>query len=103
MAAKDMRTNTVLARWLLTTMALGPAFSPASHADCYCEYINGVVQPMCGSSLDIRPTCGATSYLPERPAAYTARPLLPPLRTESCRPAMVCNRHGLCRWRWVCD
>ncbi|HEY2229868.1 MAG TPA: hypothetical protein VGI22_19425 [Xanthobacteraceae bacterium] len=103
LVTKDMRTKTAPARWLLAMMALGLAFSPASHADCHCEYINGVTQPMCGSSLDVRPTCGATVYLPERPTAYTERPVLAPLHPESCRPAVICNRHGLCRWRWVCD
>jgi hypothetical protein len=98
-----MRTKTATARWLLAMIALGLAFSPPSHANCFCEYNNGVLQPMCGSSLDVRPTCGAIVYPPERPVAYTARPLLPPLRPESCQPAAICNRHGLCRWRWVCD
>jgi hypothetical protein len=96
---KDMRRKTTLVLQLLTIVALALAFSPAGYADCYCEYINGVMQPMCGSSLDLRPTCATTTYVP----AYTARPVLPPLRAESCRPAMICNGHGFCRWRWVCD
>ena len=63
----------------VAVVAMTLAFSPAGHADCFCELINGVMQPMCGSSLDLRPRCEATIFASEPPvAALTARPVLPP-------------------------
>src|SRR5450631_3457989 len=88
----------------VTVVAMTLAFSPAGHADCFCELINGVMQPMCGSSLDLRPRCEATIFASEPPvAALTARPVLPPFRVATCRPAVVCNGNGFCRWRRICD
>jgi len=82
----------------LATAALMLSLQRASHADCFCEFINGVVQPMCGSSLDIRPSCGHPVRVHEWPVLAP-----PPLRAESCKPAVLCNNHGLCSRKWVCD
>jgi hypothetical protein len=81
------------------TLALALALPLASHAECFCEFINGVVQPMCSSSLEIRPSCGHP--IRERAGPVLASP--PPLRVESCRPAVLCDRHGWCWKKWVCD
>jgi hypothetical protein len=83
---------------VLTAATLTLALPLASHAECFCEFINGVVQPMCGSSLDIRPSCG---YLVRERGPVLFSP--PPFRVESCKPAVLCNKHGACRWKWVCD
>jgi hypothetical protein len=82
----------------LATAAGTLALPPASHAECFCEFINGVLQPMCGSSLELRPRC-------ETPVRAWSVPVLapPPLRVESCKPAALCNQHGFCRTKWVCD
>jgi hypothetical protein len=83
----------------LTTAALTLALPSPSHAECWCEFINGVVQPMCGSPVEIRPSCG-------QPVREWSVPVLvspPPLRAESCKRAVLCDRHGFCRKKWVCD
>jgi hypothetical protein len=84
----------------LATAALTLGVPDAAGAQCFCEFINGVMQPMCGSSLDIRPRCG-------HPIREWSTPVLvpppPPLRVDSCKPAVICYRHGVCRTKWVCD
>jgi hypothetical protein len=82
----------------LATAAGTLALPPASRAECFCEYLNGVLQPMCGSSLELRPRCGAAAREWSVPV-----PAPPPLRVESCKPALLCNGHGFCRTKWVCD
>ncbi len=88
-------------RLLLQTLATAAAlFVPvASHADCWCEWSNGVLQPMCASSLDILPRCGP----PVREWSVSVLVSPPPLRVDTCKPAALCNRHGICRTKWVCD
>jgi len=83
----------------LMTAVLTLSLPLASHAECFCEFINGVVQPMCSSSLEIRPSCGHSM----RERGVPALASLPPLRVESCRPAVLCGKHGSCWRRWVCD
>ena len=84
----------------LATAVLMLAVPDATRAQCFCEFINGVMQPMCGSSLDIRPRCGHP--IREWSAPVLVSPL-PPLRVDSCKPAVICNGSGVCRTRWVCD
>jgi hypothetical protein len=86
---------------VLATAAGTLAAPPASRAGCFCEFINGVLQPMCGSSLELRPRCGAP--VREWSVAVPVLAPPPPLRVESCKPAALCNRHGFCRTKWVCD
>jgi hypothetical protein len=82
---------------LLTAAAVTLAPPAASHAECWCELINGVVQPICGSSVEIRPSCAQ----PVR--EWSAPVLVSPLRAEACKRAVLCDRHGFCRKKWVCD
>lgn len=83
----------------LATAALMLAVPDATRAQCFCEFINGVMQPMCGSSLDIRPRCGHP--IREWSALVLGSP--PPLRVDLCKPAVICYRHGVCRTKWICD
>jgi hypothetical protein len=87
----------------LATAAGTLGLPPASRAGCFCEYINGVLQPMCGSSLDLRPRCGAPVREWSMPVPVPVLAPPPPLRLASCKPAALCNRHGFCRTKWVCD
>ena len=41
-------------KWPLLLLLL-PALA---NADCYCTCINGKNQPICESSMDLRPICG---------------------------------------------
>jgi hypothetical protein len=89
-------TRLIFQALLTATLTLLPL---TSQATCFCEFINGVVQPMCSSSLEIRPSCGHRYREYERPVLASQ----PPLRVESCKPAVLCDKHGLCWKKWVCD
>jgi hypothetical protein len=77
--------------------------APATNAGCTCQCVNGRMQPLCSSSIDLPPICPpaicpitAPSIAPIQP------PTLPPLGTSSCRQAQVCDTYGNCRWQQVC-
>ena len=78
------------------------AFSSQVQAGCTCQCVNGQMQPLCSSALDIAPPCMgicgpvAPSIAPINP------PTIPPLGTTSCRQAQTCDQFGNCRWQQVC-
>jgi hypothetical protein len=78
------------------------AFSSHVHAGCTCQCVNGQMQPLCSSALDIAPPCMgicgpvAPSIAPINP------PTIPPPGTTSCRQAQICDQFGNCRWQQVC-
>jgi hypothetical protein len=78
------------------------AFSSQLQAGCTCQCVNGQMQPLCSSALDIAPPCMgicgpvAPSIAPINP------PTIPPVGTTSCRQAQICDQFGNCRWQQVC-
>src|SRR5208283_5504113 len=75
---------------------------PAS-ASCICQCVNGQMQPLCASSIDLRPICPPTICPIAAPSVAPIRPpTLPPLGTSSCHQAQVCDQFGNCRWEQVC-
>ena len=78
------------------------AFSSQVQAGCTCQCVNGKMQPLCSSALDIAPPCMgicgpvAPSIAPINP------PTIPPVGTTSCRQAQICDQFGNCRWQQVC-
>ncbi len=93
-------------RKLLLCAALFGASLSATNANaaCVCRCVNGVMQSLCSSSIDLRPIC-PTRVCPitlPRLAPLPA-PKLPPLGTTSCRQAQVLNPYtGQYEWRRVC-
>lgn len=70
----------------------------AGFADCFCMFANGVLQPICGSSLDVRPHCGPF-YSPK---PLIVQPVMPP-PAELCSRVVVCDDRGRhCRRRVIC-
>ncbi len=63
----------------------------AADAACICKCVDGEMQPLCQSSIDLPPIC---------PPAVP--PSLPPLGTSQCRQARVCDNFGNCQWQQVC-
>ena len=73
-------------------------------ASCICQCVDGAMQPLCSSSIDIAPICPPTICPITPPAiAPIAPPMLPPLGTSSCHQAQVCDQFGNCQWQQVCD
>jgi hypothetical protein len=80
-------------------LAAGPTY-----AACTCQCVNGEVQPLCTSSLDLPPIC-APRICPLTPPAIQPieRPTLPPLGTSSCSQQQVLNPStGRYEWRTIC-
>ena len=80
------------------------AMSVPAEAGCVCRCVNGNMQPICSSTLDIPPICPARvcSVSPSRvePVPSTA---LPPSGTTSCRQVQVKNPYtGQYEWKRVC-
>jgi hypothetical protein len=76
----------------------------AADASCVCECVDGHMQPICQSAIDLPPLCPLT-LCPLAPLAIAPLPplTLPPLGTSQCRQARVCDRFGNCRWQPVCE
>jgi hypothetical protein len=90
----------------LLGLGLGVALlmSARAEASCTCQCVDGEMQPLCSSAIDIPPICpprvcpiAGPSIAPINP------PTIPPLGTSSCRQAQVCDRYGNCRWQQVCQ
>ena len=79
----------------------------AADAACSCRCVNGSMQAICSSSLDIPPICPATLCGITPPAVRPiSPPVIPPIGTQNCRKEQVKNPYSgryewrtLCRWR----
>ena len=74
--------------------------SPASAA-CTCQCVDGKMQPLCSSAIDIAPPCIGICPVTV-PSVGIAPLVVPPVGTTSCRPAQVCDQFGNCRVQQVC-
>jgi hypothetical protein len=76
----------------------------ASHAECLCQCVNGEMQPLCQSTMDLPPLCPPRLCPLDGPAlAPHQRPTLPPIGTTDCGQARVCDTYGNCSWQTVCQ
>ncbi len=77
----------------------GPA-----EASCTCQCVDGQMQPLCMSPLDVSPICPPTDCPIASPSiAPINPPTIPPPGTSSCRQARICDPYGNCRWQQVCE
>lgn len=78
--------------------------TPAAHAGCSCECVNGQVQAICDSAIDLRPICAPRVCGIAPPSVAPVQPpMLPPLGTSSCAPQMVQNPQTMMyEWRTIC-
>ncbi|HTP77281.1 MAG TPA: hypothetical protein VMJ73_09900 [Rhizomicrobium sp.] len=77
--------------------------SPA-RANCTCACINGKVEPLCTSTLEVKPYCAPT-ICPAPPAANPPASLatIPPPGTSSCKLDQYWNAiTNHYEWRRVC-
>lgn len=73
-------------------------------AGCSCRCVNGTVQALCSSTLDIPPIC-APRICPSTTPSIKPLPSLKlnPLGTSSCRQKQVLNPYtGMYQWKRVC-
>lgn len=73
-------------------------------ADCECACVNGRVQALCASTLDIQPICPPRVCQITPPSvAPIQQPRVPPVGTRYCQQEQVYNQYsGQYEWREVC-
>ncbi|HVO14103.1 MAG TPA: hypothetical protein VMV26_02775 [Alphaproteobacteria bacterium] len=75
-----------------------------ARAACVCRCVNGVVEAVCASAVDLRPVCSPAvcPVVPPRVAPVNP-PTVPPVGTAQCRPEQVLNpATGRYEWRQLC-
>lgn len=89
--------------WIIVPLCLLSAASPAL-ANCVCRCVNGHMQPLCSSPLDIAPICPPTICGIVPPSVTPIQPpKIPPLGTTNCQQAQVMNPNTRqYEWRTVC-
>jgi hypothetical protein len=93
-------------KWPIALVAfLTLQFSASAFASCTCRCVNGSVQALCTSTLDIQPIC-APQICPIVPPSISPiqPPTIPPIGTSSCAPQQVLNPYtNQYEWRRVCQ
>jgi hypothetical protein len=74
-------------------------------ASCVCRCVDGEVQPLCSSSIDLPPICAQSICSIVPPSITPIQPsLLPPLGTSSCSQHQVLNPvTNRYEWRSICN
>jgi hypothetical protein len=93
----------MFARVLAALMTL-TLLSVNASAACVCRCVNGHMQPICTSALDIPPICPPTVCQIVPPSvAPVPIPMVPPVGATYCSPQQVLNPYtGRYEWRTVC-
>ena len=74
-------------------------------AECICSCVNGQVQPICSTAIEVRPVCGprVCPIVPPSVQPIPA-PRVPPIGTSKCGPKQVWNPStGMYEWRVICS
>lgn len=89
---------------LLVTSIFGLILVESASASCRCACINGQVQAICSSSIDIEPICAPRVCPIETPSVRPVQsPVVPPIGTSGCRQEQVYNdNNGLYEWQTIC-
>mgnify|MGYP006279490151 CR=1 FL=1 len=88
----------------LAILQAGVLSGPAE-ARCICRCVNGSVEPICDSALDIPPICGMQICPIVPPSIAPLAPLtVPPIGTTNCQMQQVLNpATGQYEWRQLCN
>jgi len=72
-------------------------------AACHCLCVDGEVQAVCESGLDLKPICAARICPLDKPSiAPIQAPKLPPLGAKECRQARVLIGRTY-EWHTICE
>src|SRR5579863_9474222 len=96
---KDFPMRLVLISFFILSLTAG------SEAACVCRCVDGEMQPLCHSSVDVPPVCPVTVCAIVPPSVRPVQPLgLPPLGTSQCSQRQVLNpTTRQYEWRNVCN
>lgn len=78
---------------------------PIAFADCVCRCVNGEVQAICSSAIDLEPICPPRicSIVPPSVRPIQA-PRVPPIGTTNCRKEQVYNEYTRrYEWKTLCS
>ena|ERR1700691_1216397 len=90
----------MLIRVLFASVLVLSAIDQAS-ATCICQCVNGHVEAICQSAIDLKPICSPTLCPLVPPLVKPIEsPTLPPLGTRQCHNQQVWNPN-LGRYEWV--
>jgi hypothetical protein len=81
------------------------SFAQPATAGCVCQCVNGQVQAICQSAIDLKPMCSPT-LCPLVPPSLKPidSPRLPPLGTTHCHNQQVWNpQSGKYEWQQLCN
>ena len=89
---------------IFLTMVIALAAPAQARASCECRCVEGSMQALCSSSIDIPPICpGTICALPPPSIAPIRTPPLPPLGTSQCTQRQVLNpATQQYEWRHIC-
>ncbi|WP_291847751.1 hypothetical protein [Bradyrhizobium sp.] len=92
-------------RRLISAIAFGVLLTASAKASCVCRCVDGEMQPLCSSSIDLPPICPLT-ICPLTPLSIAPIPplQLPPLGTSQCEQRQVLNpATRRYEWRSICN
>jgi hypothetical protein len=90
-------------RSVLFALALLLPGGATANAACSCQCVDGQVQPLCQSAIDLPPVCAPTICPIAAPSLPPLTPpILAPLGTSQCSQAQICDPSGNCQWQQVC-
>lgn len=86
-------------------VALTLALPAAAIAECECMCVNGSVQAMCSSAIEVRPICAPRICPITSPSVQPiTAPRIPPVGTTSCHQVQVLNEYTQhYEWHEVCQ
>ncbi len=77
---------------LLLAVAFALLLTAEAHASCICRCVDGEMQPLCDSSIDLPPICPLTACAVVPPSVKPIQPLgIPPPGTSQCSQRQVLN------------
>src|SRR5450830_1237385 len=85
---------------LAVVLPITLTFSSLGHARCFCQCVDGRMQPLCDNSSDIRPACAPLLCAPSAPGAGIDMPAGSP--AAKCEQRQLCDTLGRCRLRQIC-
>jgi len=90
---------------LLLAAAFVLSLTAESEASCVCRCVDGQMQPLCESSIDVPPICPVMVCALVPPSVRPIQsPVVPPVGTSQCSQRQVLNPSTRqYEWRSVCD
>ena len=90
---------------LLLAAGFALLLTAEARASCVCRCVDGEMQPLCDSAIDLPPICPMTACAVVPPSVKPIQPLgIPPLGTSQCSQRQVLNpATRQYEWRSVCD